>query len=55
MLVEEQSPIICYECDAEFIVHSTYVDDTPVAFCPFCGSEVDDLEEEVDDDLFEDE
>ncbi len=50
----ENQPHICFECDAEFIVHTPYDMDEPVSFCPFCGSEVE-LEEDELDDLDEDE
>jgi len=53
MIEVEQEPHICFECDAEFVVHSAYAEDQPVSFCPFCGSEIED--EESFDDLDEDE
>lgn len=59
MLEEESEPVVCFECDAEFVVHTPYQRDSSeqVCFCPFCGSEVegeeDDLDEE-DEDEFDD-
>lgn len=59
MLEEESEPVVCFECDAEFIVHTPYQRDSSeqICFCPFCGSEVegeeDDLDEE-DQDEFDD-
>jgi DNA-directed RNA polymerase subunit RPC12/RpoP len=43
----EKTPYICYECDSEFFVFSTYEDETqPPSFCPYCGSELDAFEED---------
>lgn len=55
MLEQEKEPLMCYECDAEFVVHTPYSDGDQVSFCPFCGAEMegDDLDEITDDD-FED-
>jgi rRNA maturation endonuclease Nob1 len=55
MLEQEREPVICYECDTEFVVHTPYEDDQDVSFCPFCGSEtegdeVDSFEDTDDDD-----
>lgn len=49
MLEQEKEPHICFECDAEFIVHTPYDDDEQISFCPFCGSEME-LDEDIDDD-----
>jgi rRNA maturation endonuclease Nob1 len=54
---ENDAPHICFECDSEFIVHTPYESDMQVSFCPFCGSEVELTEEELDeeeDGLFDD-
>lgn len=51
---EEHGPIICYNCDEEFVIHTPYKTEAIVSFCPFCGSEVEDIDEEVEDDLFDD-
>lgn len=51
---EEQGPILCYNCDEEFVIHTPYKTDAFVSFCPFCGSEVEGLDEEIEDDLFDD-
>jgi hypothetical protein len=49
----EHEPHLCYNCDTEFTIHTPYETDLPLAFCPFCGSEVegeeDDFEDEEDD------
>jgi rRNA maturation endonuclease Nob1 len=52
MLEHEQEPHICFECDAEFVIHTPFDVDDPVSFCPFCGSEIEseDLDEDLDDD-----
>lgn len=50
---EEYGPIICYNCDEEFVIHTPYQTEAIVSFCPFCDSEVEDIDEEVDDDLFD--
>ena len=56
---EQEQPHICLECDAEFVVHTPFETDDQVSFCPFCGSEVDPTEDELDEDfnndLFDDE
>lgn len=53
MFEREHDPVICYNCEEEFVVHSPYETDADVCFCPFCGSEVEtdefDDEEEEDD------
>jgi rRNA maturation endonuclease Nob1 len=56
MIEVEQEPHICLECDAEFVVHAVYGEED-VAFCPFCGSDIDqeDLDEEDLDDEDSDE
>lgn len=47
----------CYECDEEFTVQSTYDTEDPVSFCPYCGSEIEHEEDDIDleDELEEDE
>jgi rRNA maturation endonuclease Nob1 len=55
MIEEERDPTICYACDAEFLVHTPYDHEDTISFCPFCGSEIEDLDEEAEDDLFDDE
>lgn len=60
MIEQEPQPHICFECDAEFVVHTPFDNEEPVSFCPFCGSEVDPTEDELMDDdeqsdLFDDE
>jgi len=61
MLEQEKDPQICYNCDEEFVVQTPYDTEATVAFCPFCGSEVEgDIvelefdEEGEDDDLLSD-
>lgn len=46
MIEVEQEPHVCLECDAEFVVHAVYGEED-VAFCPFCGNDID--EEDSDD------
>lgn len=60
MIEQEPQPHICFECDAEFVVHTPFDSEEQVSFCPFCGSEVDPTEDELNDDdeqadLFDDE
>lgn len=55
MIENEPEPHICFECDAEFIIHTPYDVVDPVSFCPFCGSEVEATEEELEDDELDDE
>lgn len=50
MFEHESEPIICYNCDEEFVVRTPYETDGDVCFCPFCGSEVDSEEYDEDDD-----
>jgi DNA-directed RNA polymerase subunit RPC12/RpoP len=50
----DTTPHICFECDSEFIVHTPYESELSVSFCPYCGSEVDPGEDEIDDDGYED-
>jgi uncharacterized paraquat-inducible protein A len=40
--------ITCYDCDEEFTVDSLLEKGSQVSFCPFCGTEI---EQEEDDDL----
>jgi hypothetical protein len=54
MLEHDQDPHICFECDAEFIVHTPYETEESVSFCPFCGSEVEPNEDELEDEFDED-
>lgn len=53
MVEMEKEPHLCYACDSEFVVDTLYESELPVSFCPFCGSEVgetdDDFDEEEDD------
>jgi len=47
--------LYCYECESEFSV-TTQDEDAIVAFCPFCGSEIENEQvEEEDLDIEEDE
>lgn len=48
MLEQERNPILCYECDSEFVIHTAFENDDTVNFCPFCGSEVE-SEDDFDD------
>jgi len=47
--MEEENIHLCYSCDAEFIIDALTDEELPT-FCPFCGSELtedeDDIEEE---------
>jgi rRNA maturation endonuclease Nob1 len=56
MLEQEKEPILCYECDIEFVIHTAFEHDEDVSFCPFCGSEVEaDIDFETSDDDQDDE
>lgn len=55
LVLDENEYTQCYNCDAEFKVHSLFDeenDEMTVMFCPFCGEELDGIEEE---DLWDDE
>lgn len=52
-MIQEEDPILCFNCDAEFNVTSSY--DDPIAFCPHCGSEIEGMDDEDTEDLFDDE
>jgi rRNA maturation endonuclease Nob1 len=39
----------CIECDAEFSVNPNFEIDIPVEFCPYCGTTIEDLDEDYDD------
>ena len=56
MLEQEQEPTVCYNCDEEFVVQSSYTEEPVVCFCPFCGSELADSDQEdyMDDEEDED-
>ena len=60
MIEQEKKAHICYSCDEEFVVNTPYETEASVEFCPFCGSEVEGLEddlifdEEDDDNLLSD-
>jgi len=43
----------CYNCDEEFIVENLQESNCPVIYCPYCGSDLEDLSE--DEDIEEDE
>lgn len=57
-MVQEENPIYCENCEAEFTVTSNYDE---VSYCPHCGTEIEydeDLDEyydELSDDLDTDE
>jgi RNA polymerase subunit RPABC4/transcription elongation factor Spt4 len=46
MIEDQEEPIICYNCDQEFVVTSAYGDEA-VEFCPFCGSELAEEDEDA--------
>ena len=50
MIEQNKEPQICYSCDEEFIVHTSYETEAVVEYCPFCGSEVESEEEVLFDD-----
>jgi len=52
MIEQEKEPHVCYSCDEEFIVQTSYETEAVVEFCPFCGS---DVEVDSDDLLFDEE
>ena len=45
MIEQEKEPHMCYSCDEEFVIQTPYETEASVAYCPFCGSDV-----ETDDD-----
>jgi Zn finger protein HypA/HybF involved in hydrogenase expression len=49
MIEQEPEAHICYECDAEFVIHTPFDTDQKISFCPFCGSEMEDDFDEDDD------
>lgn len=61
-MTPEKSPHICYECDSEFFVFPSYEENHQhISFCPYCGTELDATEEDLDEmedmdeeDLFDD-
>ena len=55
MVEREQDPHACFECDADFVVHTAYEMEESVSFCPFCGSEVDNNDNLEDELIFDDE
>jgi len=46
--LEEMNYTQCYNCDAEFKVQSLFDNENEqaVSFCPFCGEELDSMNEE---------
>ena len=47
---DEPDIIICFNCDAEFTVNPVSVDeDVPVCFCPYCGSDINEEDEDTSD------
>ena len=47
---DEPDIIICFNCDAEFTVLPVSVDeDVPVSFCPYCGSDTNEEDEDTSD------
>ena len=48
MIEHEKEPHTCYNCDEEFIVHTPTETKSEVAFCPFCGSDIEDFDEDLD-------
>lgn len=51
MIEQQVEPQLCYACDAEFIVYDVVGDSQQARFCPYCGNDVDN---EEDDLLFDD-
>lgn len=47
---DENEPYICFNCDAEFIIHTPYDTEDEVSFCPYCGSEIEHEEPDSDED-----
>lgn len=47
---DEEEPIVCYNCDAEFNVSRTDGSDEAVAFCPYCGYDMEEDEDYEDED-----
>lgn len=50
MIQQDKDPLICYSCDEEFVVQTSYETEAVVEYCPFCGSEVEADEEVLFDD-----
>lgn len=51
MLFEnEQEVFLCQNCDSEFTVTKIDDEEDPVAFCPYCGEPVDQIDEDIDED-----
>jgi Zn finger protein HypA/HybF involved in hydrogenase expression len=50
-ILNQDEPISCFNCEAEFTIDTP--DNEPPSFCPFCGSELFEIEEDddLDDDL----
>jgi len=44
-MFEDEKIHLCYSCDAEFSVNAITDEEDPL-YCPFCGSELEDEEEE---------
>jgi len=47
---DENEPYICFNCDAEFMIHTPYDTEDEVSFCPYCGSEIEHEESDSDED-----
>lgn len=47
-MFDEDKIHLCYSCDAEFAIDAITDEDPPV-YCPFCGTELEESEEEDDE------
>ena len=44
-MFDDEKIHLCYSCDAEFSVNAITDEEEPL-YCPFCGAELEDSEEE---------
>ncbi len=51
--VERVEEIHCYSCDGIANIETEWNQELPIQFCPFCGEQLDDREEDFQDELLE--
>ena len=51
--VERVDSIHCYSCDGYAEVQTEWNQEMPVQFCPFCGEQLDDREEDFHEEMLE--
>lgn len=54
LFAEELNVNICINCDAEFTIQEITNDNGEVCFCPFCGCELFDENDEENDEFVDD-